>query len=440
MLSGEFAGQWWLPGRRKRLGGMLKLEPGRQPMLHVMGPVSDLQQRLGAMIVEHPTVLGVTALGQSVTLVDAHESGGNTNLLAPDAGDTVITAARAYVGGHYRREDQAAFRSVVLELSGLSNWFPPPLIDRQLETSAGQLKQAILSFEPADDVTIEMPFGSLAFGYTFGASGNLRTEAHFQQHARVVATHRHKQPLAWWLRTVVKPLRFLLSLTTEDPTVVEAIYLRPRPGSSDGQVEVVWANDVPPERPERHAAEMLFWFADLEDRFADAMRDWFAAVDEAEVIFNQYFATLNTARSYGETRFLMTVQAAEAYQRDRLAAPASTAGKRADEVPLLRRLTALCDFVPEVAQLMVGSDATGFARNVRDARNLRTHLNRPGRNPQTRPDLVLLGAQLAVILEAAILRRELGFSSADIADRLARASRLRRLAVAASRQRPELPE
>lgn len=86
---------------------------------------------------------------------------------------------------------------------------------------------------------------------------------------------------------------------------------------------------------------------------------------------------------------------------------------------------------------MVGSDISGFARRVKDARNLRTHLNP---SPKDEPDLVLLGAQLAVILEAAILYRELGFESATIAERMSRGSRLRRLAVAASRQRPQMPE
>lgn len=425
MLTGEFAGRWWTPDApRKKFGGVLKLVPGEQPKLHVMGVMSDLQRRLGSVAVEHPVVLGMTALGKPVTLLSAYESGGEMNLFVPGAGDTVITAPLAYIGGHYRRGEDATFRSIVMDLSSLSSWFPPPAIRRKLDAPGGHLAKAVLTYKPEPQVDVDLPFGSLAFGHEFRSSGNLRTDARFAQSANVVATTRRKRPVDWWLKAVVKPLRHLLSLATEQPVEVESLRLRPRASSNGGEVEVVWANEVlRRSRRELHPHEMLFWYGDLEARFAAAMEDWFAAVEKLEDIFDQYFATLNTSRSYVETRFLMIVQAAEAYHRERIGGTRS----------LVRRVTDLCEHVPEVAQLVLEGSAESFALVVRDARNYRTHIDRRRGAPGAELNLVQLGAQLGVILEAVLLRLELGFDPADIASRMARASRLRRLAIAAGR-------
>lgn len=230
----------------------LKLKPGEYPELHVMGLVSKLEQRFGTSTIEHPAILGLTAGGKPVTLVNAYEAGGTLNLLAPNHGDTILAAPRGYVGGHYREESRAKFRSLVFELSNLNNWFPPPLIDRDLETARGRLEKATLTFVPADDVRIKMPFGTLTLGYTFSATGDQRSEAHFLQRPQIVATHPRPEPLDWWLRTVVKPMRFLMSLATEEPTEVEALHLRPKVADRETSVEVVWATDHTEERADRH--------------------------------------------------------------------------------------------------------------------------------------------------------------------------------------------
>jgi hypothetical protein len=253
-----------------------------------------------------------------------------------------------------------------------------------------------------------------------------RTAAQFQQSTRVVASCPRRQPLTWWLTTVVRPLRFLLSLATEDPTFVERIRLRRRPGTDD-DVEVVWANDLGSGQPERARNQLLFWQSDVGDRFESAMVDWFSAVAAVGHVLSQYVATLNTQRSYAETRFVMTAQAAEAYHRERLAS-FHTTRQRSPDAWLVNRLVGLCQSVPDVTQLVVGDDARTFAESVRDARNLRTHLNA---DRDDHMQLVPLGAQLGVILEGAILHRELGFPSPLIAERIAANSRLKALADAA---------
>lgn len=430
MLSGDFAGQWWLPGTRRRLGGILRLETGRHPTLHLMAPLTSLESPFAAAVIRHPVILGITALGQPVTLVDADEVGGNAHWLEPKIGDTVLRAARAYVGANYRDELSATFSSLTLDLSRLSDWLPPPRIERDLKWSSGKLQRATLTFEPAADISFRMPFGSLTFGFEFSTSGDLRTAAQIQQSTRVVASCPRRQPLAWWLTTVVRPLRFLLSLATEDPTFVERIRLRRRPGNDDDDVEVVWANDFGSGQPEGARNQLLFWQSDVGDRFESAMADWFSAVAAVGHVLSQYVATLNTQRSYAETRFVMTAQAAEAYQRERLASSRTTR-QRSPDAWLVNRLVGLCQSVPDVTQLVVGDDARTFAESVRDARNLRTHLNS---DRDDHMQLVLLGAQLGVILEGAILQRELGFPSPLIAERIAASSRLKALADAARAQ------
>lgn len=454
VLEGRFAGRWWLPEDPDRSwGGFLTLAPNEPPTLHIAAAVSDIQRRLGAVVVEHPSIVGITADGKAVTLVAAAEAGGQMNLFAPEAGDTIITAPRAYIGDHFRRESDARFRRLILKVSRLDSWFPPRPIDRQIETRGRRLARSVLTYEPAPDVVVDLGFAKLEFGHDFAARGNLRTEATLTQSATVVATTNRKQPLDWWLRNVVKPLRYLLTLSTELPTAVTNIRLSPWAKAEGRTVEVVWDEDLPADdRGELHQAQMLVWFGDLIDRFEPALQSWARSVDQLEEVLDQFFATFHPSRSFVETRFTMTVSAAEAYHRRRIGgtdAPPDIHRERArqarrgvdrvyldwlnqriasNEPTLLRRVHELCQSVPEVTALVVGADIESFGREVRDARNFRTHLDDARAGAPANLHLVRLTSQLAVILEAAILKMDLGFETAAIAERMARSSRLRRLA------------
>jgi hypothetical protein len=457
VLAGDFFGEWWLPSEpERRLGGLLTLEPGQEPQLHLAGQLSDLRRRLGATVVEHPTILGVTALGRPVTLVSAIESGGQVNLFVSDAGDTVVTAPRAYMGDHFEREARATFRRMDLRLSHLDSWFPPSPITQDVVAPRGRLRRTTLTLEPRRSVEVKMNFGALVFGHDSTSTGDRRTEAKFTQNASIVATTSRRQPLEWWLRRVVKPLRYLLAISTERPILVETIRFRPWSTNPDREVELVWANDKPVEEGrEPHQTEMMVWYGDLAGRFEPALLGWFAAVDDLEPILDQFVATFNTSRSYAETRFTMIVGAAEAYHRERVGGtdvpklvhrermaqarngvdPIHLAwlNDRLNNQPtLFNRLVQLCQIVPDVTKLMIGDDAEAFARSIRDARNLRTHLDVGGRTSVPSLRLIALAAQLGVILEAAILHRELGLDGAELASRVERASRLRRTAIAAA--------
>jgi hypothetical protein len=305
MLSGEFAGQWWLPSDPdKTWGGFLHLADGEQPRLHVAGLVTEFRKRLGA-VVEHPVIHGITADGKAVTLFGGTETGGQMQLFSEVVGETIITAPRAYVGSHFASESAAGFRRLAVKLTYLDSWFPAPLIDRQMELSkSGQLRRGVLTFEPGRGTQVKLPFGAMDFGHDFSATGDLRSDAHFTQTASVVATTDRRQNLEWWLKSAVKPLRHLLSLSTELPVWVEQIRLRPWVTKVDDEVEVVWANDRSPDvRSNPHQAEMLFWYGDLANRFGEALNDWFAAIGEIEEVVDQFVGTFNTSRSFAQTRF-----------------------------------------------------------------------------------------------------------------------------------------
>lgn len=455
MLSGDFTGIWWLPPNPdKTWGGSLRLADGQQPQLHVAGLMTELEKRFAAVI-EHPVIHGVTAGGKLVTLFDGAETGGQSQLFS-EVGETIVTAPRAYIGNHFASEAKAGFRRMALRLTYLDAWFPAPWIDRQIELdSKRRLRRGVLTFEPGRGATVKLPFGSVTFDHDFTASGDQRRDAHFAQAAWIYATTDRRQPLKWWQTTVVKPLRHLISLSTELPVWVEEIRLRPWVTKTDDEVEVVWANDRTLEiREDPHQAEMLLWYGDVADRLGDALTNWFAVVDEIPQVLDQFFGTYNTARSFAQTRFTMTASAAEAYHRERingLDVPPDVHKKRMgqarqavdkefrrwlnerlwrNEPTLQRRIEELCETVPDVAKLMVGDDFEAFAVPVREARNLRTHLGTGGK--KATHNLVQMQAQLAVILEAALLQRELGVDPSYVAKRIKEASRFRRIAIRAA--------
>lgn len=455
MLSGDFSGLWWLPDDpEKTWGGFLHLAEGQRPQLHVAGLMTGLTKRFAA-ITEHPVIHGVTASGKLVTLFGGTETGGQMQLFSEVIGETIVTAPRAYIGNHFASEASAGFRRMSLRLTYLDAWFPAPWIDRKIEYDSKQrLRRGVLTFEPGKGATVKLPFGSLTFDHNFSASGDQRRDAHFAQTAWIFAATDRRQPLQWWETTVVKPLRHLISLSTELPAWVEEIRLRPWVTKTDDEVEVVWANDRTLEaREDPHHAQMLLWYGDVADRLGEALTNWFAVVEAIPQVLDQFFGTFNSTRSFAQTRFTMTASAAEAYHRERIGGldvPPEMHKKRMqqarqgvdkefrswlnerlwrNEPTFQRRIEELCERVPEVAKLMVGDNIEAFAGPVRGARNLRTHLGAGGE--KATHNLVQMQAQLATILEAALLQRELGVDAFYVAERIKEAGRFRRIAIRA---------
>ncbi len=228
MLSGEFAGEWWLPDHPdRRWGGFLRLEAGRQPRLHLAGSLSDLQRRLSTFVVHHDVILGTTATGKHITLVRGNEIGGQVSLFTAGSGDTIVEAPVAYVGNHFEQEANARFRRLDLRLSLMDSWFPPPLIGQELNMRRGRVLDGALTFRTYPPIEVNLAFGNISLSHLLSISGDHRTDTRITQEASVVALTDRKQPLDWWMATVVKPLRHLLSLATERPISVETILLRP---------------------------------------------------------------------------------------------------------------------------------------------------------------------------------------------------------------------
>jgi hypothetical protein len=461
VLSGEFHGEWWTPSDpKRRYGGTLTLVSGEQPQLRVVGVMTkDLQRRLGSLVVRHPVLHGRLASGREVTLVDAYESGGEMNLMSPESGDTIITAPRAYVGALLGGDLDPSFTRAEARLSWLDDWYPPPAIEWHRQRHDGLVDETLrlIAIPP---IEVQLPFGALTLEHRTSSIGQGRSEAGFAQHTWVVANAPAGRDIAWWLSSFVKPVRHLLSLATERPTDVVSLFVRQPDADERDAIEVVWTSDLARsvQTEPLHIADVLFWCLDLRPRLETALASWFGASAKLESVFDLFFATFNTARSYISTRFLMTAQSAEGYHRGEIGGidvPTATHLERLrqaregvdkehrgwlnerlkpNEPTFARRLQELCEDVPEVSTMIVGGDMSEFVRAVKDLRNSLTHPDPSRARAVPSRRLAQLAAQLGVIIEAVMLHRQLGFTPADIATRIERASRLRRLAIAAGEE------
>jgi len=115
-----------------------------------------------------------------------------------------------------------------------------------------------------------------------------------------VAATRLRQPLEWWLNSVVKPLRYLISASTERPVLVEEIRLQPWATKDGDEVEIVWAN-IRSEKAEGESdpRQMLASFDDIGPKGAPSLSRWFTAVADLGSILDTFFASFDEARRSG---------------------------------------------------------------------------------------------------------------------------------------------
>jgi hypothetical protein len=84
----------------------------------------------------------------------------------------------------------------------------------------------------------------------------------------------------------------------------------------ESHVEILISGEHPTaEQNTIRESGVLYRFANVEDGFQRLIRDWFATMELLEPVYQLYFGALFAPEMYLETRFLVFMQALEAYHR-----------------------------------------------------------------------------------------------------------------------------
>jgi len=417
-------GEWYLPhDPSNRLAGVLDCT-SNDPLLTMHGelpghrPGSLINDVSGAWGYHVPILLGRVVAGPLITLEDCYA----VSSVGEMTGSLALfryRPLRTYLGAHFHKTDELAFRVATTELRNLRPWLGPP---ECLVRSGNRIEKSRL--EP---VTVTVGDATITTHVQLLESWR-PYETTFRDVAAFEITSATPLPVARWHEVYLQPLRNLLTLATGSPS--QHIRLNLAGDGANSVVQVIEAQGFgrAPTTRYRHAGEMLFAFADLRDCWGEVLRRWLGLNERASDALHLLFSVDYAPRMFVEHRFGNLVQALEVLHRrlrpegsrqtesdrQRLATIITACPPEhvrwlqeklafSHEPSLRDRVFELVDQAGSVIAPFV-ADPRQFAKKVADTRNYLTH-----RNPNVRKksasmtELWEYGFVLQIVLRVAVL-------------------------------------
>lgn len=448
MLTGSFAGAWWLPDQPdRRVAGTL--EVGWDLLrLDLIGSFLDPPQ--WSQVQRHPVILGTTTDGKRVTLHENVVAAISFNLAAYGLPAVAIRPTVAFVGGHLAEPSAAKFKGITLDLERFTDWLQPRPMNVEVEdgrsTDGQPVRRAHVSYESPPVEEQQLTDTTLKIGMSWGVKGDRTSETVIWQRASLDATHSDGLTSDEWHEALVGPLRNLLSLATERPITVERLELRESADPTEGGgLEVVGPRAAPRPDPPRMLLppEMVFGLHELP---AEGLARWITLSRELGDALNLFFGVRYAPGMYVENEFLNLAQGVEVYHRRRHGGTEASAPdhdarlsgileatptryrpwlaeklRHSNELTLSQRLKELYRAVGPVMQPLLGDGKTWVWRVV-EARNFQTHRDAAAQKGIPRGvDLWWLAQELSVLMTALLLL-ELGFTTDQTGELLRRGS------------------
>lgn len=425
----EKSGLWWLSTNSNHvLGGVLSFSTENGLSLRLMGNLTE-DHFPNMSKIRYDIIFGATDDGKKVTLyyLSSSGSGFSTNGFAYEE----YKAQFGFIGYHFLDKEVTSFRSAQVRFTYLLEWIDTDLITLEKESS----QRLSATYNKMEDTHIESEIGSISLSssvvYNTGKSRYLlRPYVFFNLDAN------KEHDIFSLLNTFVSPLQDLISLATARPSMIDRMFVKVP--DKEGQLQSI---EVFFERKFQEASDkkinirdMLFTLREI-DSVSDIINRWLIIDRELNDFGNLFFSSQYAPSAYIESRFLITVQAAEIYHRSRYSNAVMDLNlhkqmvksiidsspeeykdwlieklQHTNEPRLYDRLLELLDLCWDVLEPLV-IDRISFARQVKDVRNYYTHYSKhlakkiPGST-----DVYWITLVVVLMIQRCYLH-ELGFSS-----------------------------
>jgi len=438
MEAFEHFGLWWLPDDDSRtVGGIIRFDPSNGITLRVAGLIDGLEPfSMSEMI---PIILGRTENGKTITLYQCE------NVSIRDGigiNARTYRARAAFVGAWFETEDDIRFSSGTVQFSSLPDWVGGRAFQVESTHPPDAWSYTIRWDQPAELIS-NTRIGVIRLGHGHGVKTERNRSMSITQMPAFVIEVSETFTIHDWLQSVVYPLQVFLTLAMRKPASVSNMTVHADVQSSNGEVERPVAVQVVYEPAFHDTSQsgpifrdtMLFSLEDIRDDFDTVMAHWFARVNDLREVVSHFYSIKFRSSTYLETRFLIVVQAVEAYHR--------RSGRRERAIPddeyqellteilagtpedhrewlqqklrygyepsLAQRLKDLIeDTQPTIEPLLINSNK--FARTVVDTRNYLTHYSKELQTrAATGPRLHWITSALTDLFEACLLN-DLGFT------------------------------
>jgi ApeA-like protein/HEPN superfamily Apea-like protein len=343
MQAFECMGQWWLPERENdRAAGTLKVSQSGVLRLRLVGSLGPAEMFKSK---RYPIILGwveKSPAGDIVTL-------SGCMVCASTVGSATSTrenyhVSRAYFGAHLKQQDDFTFKSMSLQVAGLSDWAHDYSGFVTEVNSPGNPEEPnpVLSYAHRNPLFARVPGGRLTLSVGLGEHLSHR-ERSFRESIGISICCETAKSSDELSAEYVYPLQNLMTFVCDRPQEVEDFTVRPGefPKDAAGRgIRIIGPSVLPEEEggvsdpvPSFH---MLFTLSDVE--FSEFVDKWFMLLNKYIDAFNLYFGLQYGPPAYLDMTFPSVVQSLYLYYSRR---DDGVAGRAEEETRLKEILSAL---------------------------------------------------------------------------------------------------
>jgi hypothetical protein len=310
----ECDGRWWLPGEEQTgVAGTLKVSDEGGMTLSVIGSLGEMKNAFAEKL--YPIILGSVdkgPKGNEVTLTGSFRTGATMGSFK-DVRES-YHVDRAYFGALLPKEASFAFKSMRLQLGGLTEWLHTLSGFEQKGTGVGQVGETVpLGFYTRrEPVRAAVPGGAVAVGLGF-RSGFSATRYEFQEAGQIKVTCDAPISADEFHMRYGYALRCLMTFVCDRAQTIERFSVW-RPEAPDQEILVVGELVQPDDEATKDPVswhEMLFTLGDVE--FPDFIQRWFALTEVYKEACNVYFGLLYGRPSYLDVKFQNVANAVHLY-------------------------------------------------------------------------------------------------------------------------------
>jgi hypothetical protein len=437
----EYKGDWWIPGKRKKVSGTLKYTPEKGAILDLIGVLSD--PRHSGKGSTATIILGDCQ--KKITLYRCFEITSQSNLRKTIS--CTIHSDIVFVGAHFHKEAEIKLIGMDIHYSHLNEWARMTGFRQRKYTKTTPISISYKLPKPRVLGNFGDYKASIYVRAHHSMSGH-REETIKEQ--TFIGIEARKEKTLDEFRKIERHLHNFLSLAVKHPVYPLLIEVKAKGKTLDigGRkeylpIDIHWKLDwTAYQKGERDLVhdEMLFTPEAAKPGLRRCMRNWFNKEKRLKPVYDLYFAILYNPRLYLEHRFLSAAQALETYHRRTMknsqidskehkkrvknilkAAPPEFKDwleqklEYSNEPSLRRRLREIISANAEPMKLFI-KDEKGFIQKVWVTRNYLTHYDPKLEGAAVKDnELYEITEKLRRMIEICFLK-ELGFDSIMMKD------------------------
>lgn len=311
----EKHGLWWLPDEPdNEIGGILRFEPGKLPILELVGTFRSgwpNNERFKTEIIQ-----GVTSDGIECTLCNNRA---NENFSAPGFLRQVFYSQYILLGHHFDAFDEIQFNSYAVNYEYIEDWLFQRPYTFDVEHAKGKFEYNI--HWPARTLFNEkLPKngGTISLTTDLKTLGNSATELRVQSEAYLKLEPDSPQHFEQFRKLFFDIQHFftlLFGVSTFPRRISGFIKKEGNKTTLDWPVTVYYNLPITPLSITLYRHEMLLPYDTIGEQLPMFLDSWLSNADKLRPVYDLFFSSLAKSDMFIENRFLNLVHALESFHR-----------------------------------------------------------------------------------------------------------------------------